>query len=154
MTEFREGQRVTTPKGPGTVAYVRMAPPTFSVVGYVSVILDSKVDRPGGYAGTGFDPELVRPEETEVARRRRRDSVLEALVDDEELIEGVSIAAEILDLVSRVEMCSAESLTIALSVLNPQLKVVGRDGVLGRAASVLGHELEGRKESEDDDGTC
>ncbi len=48
---FTIGQRVTTPYGPGTVAYWRMAPPDFAVVEAVSVRLDSRAGKPG-YTGT------------------------------------------------------------------------------------------------------
>lgn len=48
---FTRGERVMTPNGPGRVNYVRMAPPDFSKVEAVSVVLDRHLDRPS-YAGT------------------------------------------------------------------------------------------------------
>lgn len=57
---YKQGQRVSTPQGPGTVAYVRMAPLGYSVADAVSVVLDSEVNRPG-YVGTVFQAENVKP---------------------------------------------------------------------------------------------
>lgn len=42
---------MATAFGPGTVAFVRMAPPTYATVEAVSVVLDKHRTRPG-YAGT------------------------------------------------------------------------------------------------------
>lgn len=50
---YHRGDRVTTPQGPGTVAYQRMAPPDYSAAEAVSVVLDSQRGR-AGYAGTIF----------------------------------------------------------------------------------------------------
>lgn len=50
---FMQGDRVTTKLGPGSVAYVRMAPPTYSQPEAVSVVLDDRKRRPG-YTGTIF----------------------------------------------------------------------------------------------------
>lgn len=60
---FDRGDRVTTPLGPGTVAYQRMAPPTYSVPEAVSVVLDDRRLRPG-YSGTIFPAAEVFPEAT------------------------------------------------------------------------------------------
>ena len=58
-SNFRQGDRVSTPHGPGTVAYVRMAPPSYSEIDAVSVVLDGKRDRPG-YTGTILDSAQVK----------------------------------------------------------------------------------------------
>ena len=55
---MRSGDRVDTPYGAGTVAYVRMAWPEFTVVEAVSVVLDEKVGKPG-YVGTIVSPDDV-----------------------------------------------------------------------------------------------
>jgi hypothetical protein len=52
---MRKGDRVLTPRGPGVVAYVRMAPPDYANVGAVSVRLDG-----GTGDGTVFDVSDVR----------------------------------------------------------------------------------------------
>lgn len=57
---FTKGQRVKTPMGPGSVAYQRMAPPTYSKPQAVSVVLDSKRGK-GNYTGTIFDASKVKP---------------------------------------------------------------------------------------------
>lgn len=54
-----KGDRVLTPYGEGTIAYVRMAPPTFSEVWAVSVVLDNKKDI-FGYSGTMVPAEKVK----------------------------------------------------------------------------------------------
>jgi hypothetical protein len=46
-----KGSRVASPGGPGTVAYVRMAPPDWTHIEAVSVRLDACVGRLG-YSGT------------------------------------------------------------------------------------------------------
>lgn len=51
---FCQGTRVRTPQGSGTVAYARMAPPTFSEVEVYSVKLDSEVASRPFYNGTIF----------------------------------------------------------------------------------------------------
>mgnify|MGYP005611392031 FL=1 len=48
------GERVRTPQGAGTVAYARMAPPTFSEVEVYSVKLDREAERRPTYQGTIF----------------------------------------------------------------------------------------------------
>lgn len=63
---MRQGDRVSTSLGKGTVAYVRMAPPTYSEVDAVSVVLDAKRHRPG-YSGTILDSSQVVLD-TEAAR--------------------------------------------------------------------------------------
>lgn len=58
---MRAGDRVNTPRGPGEVVFVRMAPPDFSKIAAVSMRLDSRnLDR--GYTGTMFSVDLVSPE--------------------------------------------------------------------------------------------
>jgi len=52
------GTRVLTPAGPGVVAYVRMAPPTYSTPIAVSVKLDGKGP---GYTGSMFQAFEVKP---------------------------------------------------------------------------------------------
>lgn len=52
---FRAGDRVVTPGGLGTVAYVRMAPPAYADPACYSVRLDA---RPGS-AGTVYPAEQV-----------------------------------------------------------------------------------------------
>lgn len=54
-----KGTRVTTPRGPGTVAYVRNLPPAYTTPEAVSVVLDSDKDKPG-YAGTIFRADVVQ----------------------------------------------------------------------------------------------
>ena len=54
-----KGTRVTTPRGPGTVAYVRNLPPTYTMPEAVSVVLDANKGQPG-YAGTGFRADVVK----------------------------------------------------------------------------------------------
>ena len=49
---MKRGDRVRTHKGPGTVNYVRMAPPGYTEIEAVSVLLDHKV-KPG-YEGSLF----------------------------------------------------------------------------------------------------
>lgn len=51
---FCAGDRVRTPQGAGTVAYARMAPPTFSEVEVYSVKLDYEAERRPTYQGTIF----------------------------------------------------------------------------------------------------
>lgn len=74
---MRQGDRVSTSRGKGTVAYVRMAPPTFSEVDAVSVVLDSKRGQLG-YTGTILDSSQVIPdtEGDEPARYRPEAAVL------------------------------------------------------------------------------
>lgn len=55
------GDRVSTALGKGTVAYVRMAPPTYTEVEAVSVVLDAKRGQPG-YTGTILDSSQVIPD--------------------------------------------------------------------------------------------
>jgi len=50
---FYKGDKVSTPLGLGTVAYVRMAPPDYSSAQAVSVVLDARRGKPG-YTGTMF----------------------------------------------------------------------------------------------------
>lgn len=57
---MRQGDRVLTAAGVGTVAYVRMAPPYYRVEAAVSVVLDARQGQPG-YAGTIFAADDVRP---------------------------------------------------------------------------------------------
>lgn len=66
---FDKGDRVMTPHGAGTVAYRRMAPPTYSHPEVYSVVLDHKkaeTERPPfpSYSGTIIPAEDVKPEET------------------------------------------------------------------------------------------
>ena len=60
MTDYTRGQRVVTPDGPGTVAYVRMASPYFSTVAAVSVALDTKRGLPG-YTGSVYPSRDILP---------------------------------------------------------------------------------------------
>ena len=53
------GDRVLTPLGPGTVAYVRMAPPDYREVEAVSVVLDGIRDRWPNYTGSTFPVDKV-----------------------------------------------------------------------------------------------
>ena len=55
---MNKGDRVTTPLGTGTVAWLRLAPPLFVAPAAVSVVLDSQRDR-RGYTGTMFPSEKV-----------------------------------------------------------------------------------------------
>lgn len=48
---LRQGDRVSTPFGPGVVAFVRMAPPTYATIEAVSVVLDRHRTRLN-YTGT------------------------------------------------------------------------------------------------------
>ena len=50
---IKRGDRVLTPEGRGTVAYVRLAPPHYSTVEAASIFLDRRRLRPG-YGGTMF----------------------------------------------------------------------------------------------------
>lgn len=56
----RRAACVTTPRGPGKVAYVRMAAPDFREPAAVSVVLDGRA-ADGRYAGTIMDAALVTP---------------------------------------------------------------------------------------------
>lgn len=60
---LRVGDRVSTPHGPGTLAYERMAPPDYTRPAAFSVRLDAKADQPG-YTGTIIAANVVRPLET------------------------------------------------------------------------------------------
>ena len=55
---FTRGQRVQTPKGPGTVVYQRLNPITLADASAVSVVLDSCR---GDDQGTIFLAQLVTP---------------------------------------------------------------------------------------------
>lgn len=55
-----KGARVKTPHGNGVVAYVRMAPPDWSAIAAVSVILDKRTPDPR-YSGA-----ILRAEEVEL----------------------------------------------------------------------------------------
>lgn len=57
---FFIGQRVTTPKGSGAVAYQRTKPPDYTIAEAVSVVLDSERQRTG-YTGTMFPAADVTP---------------------------------------------------------------------------------------------
>jgi len=57
---FTKGQRVSTPLGPGDVAYQRMGPPNYSEPVSVSVVIDKKRNKPG-YTGTMFKAKDVKP---------------------------------------------------------------------------------------------
>lgn len=57
---YRAGDRVSTPRGAGRVAYVRMSPPDYRAVAAVSVVLDSCRHRPD-YAGSIFLASDVAP---------------------------------------------------------------------------------------------
>lgn len=57
--DFAPGTRVHTPHGNGSVAYIRMAPPSYATVEAVSVVLDGRRDRPG-YSGTMYAVDDVR----------------------------------------------------------------------------------------------
>ncbi len=64
MMNFEKGQRVNTPLGEGAVVYQRMAPPSYTEVEAVSVLLDSKKaesERPPfpSYSGTTFPAEQI-----------------------------------------------------------------------------------------------
>jgi len=54
------GDRVEANGQPGTVAYVRLAPPTYREPAAVSVVLDARRDQPG-YCGTIFPAGQVEP---------------------------------------------------------------------------------------------
>jgi hypothetical protein len=56
---LRQGDRVVTEQGTGTVVYVRFAPPDDREVAAVSVLLDGRARV--GYAGTIFPADKVRP---------------------------------------------------------------------------------------------
>ena len=58
MSSYTHGQRVTTPQGPGTVAYQRLAAPDYREAEAVSVVLDAKRQQPG-YVGTIFPAAAV-----------------------------------------------------------------------------------------------
>lgn len=57
---MRAGDRVMTPGGPGTVVYVRMAPPTYTTPSSVSVRMD-KEPPSSTYVGTIWQGEVVKP---------------------------------------------------------------------------------------------
>lgn len=64
--EYRKGDRVMTPMGPGIVNYVRMEAPTFAFPAVYSVRLDNPLPRPEivdfhnvPYTGTIFDANVV-----------------------------------------------------------------------------------------------
>ena len=56
--QYRQGDRVQTPNGPGSVAYQRMAAPDYAEVAAVSVVLDSEQTR-AGYTGTVFPASVI-----------------------------------------------------------------------------------------------
>lgn len=56
---MRAGDRVLTPSGPGTIAYIRMAPPDYTRAEAVSVVLDAKRNT-AGYGGSIFAADQVR----------------------------------------------------------------------------------------------
>lgn len=56
---FKKGQRVSTPSGPGTVAYQRMAPPKYAKPEAVSVVLDKRKGKTS-YTGTMFLPADIK----------------------------------------------------------------------------------------------
>lgn len=58
---FSQGDRVTTPLGPGTVNYIRMLPPDYRDIAAVSVTLDARFDDlvAGKYFGTIFTAEKL-----------------------------------------------------------------------------------------------
>lgn len=58
--EFRQGQRVKTPLGKGSVVYQRMGPPNYNKPVAVSVLLDKK-SHMGSYTGTMFKAKDVKP---------------------------------------------------------------------------------------------
>lgn len=60
---FCPGSRVRTPQGAGTVAYARMAPPTFSEVEVYSVKLDREAELRPNYNGTIFAAAEVAKQE-------------------------------------------------------------------------------------------
>ncbi len=60
MSTFQQGDPVDTPVGPGRVAYVRMAPPTYSTPEAVSVVLDARRGDPR-YTGSIFSASDVTP---------------------------------------------------------------------------------------------
>lgn len=60
IAQFWQGDRVETSLGRGTVAYQRMAPPTYSYAESVSVVLDTRRQDPA-YRGTIFPADQVRP---------------------------------------------------------------------------------------------
>lgn len=55
------GDRVTTPGGPGSVVYRRMAPPSYSEAAVYSVRLDSRAGDPR-YSGTIYPAGQVKAE--------------------------------------------------------------------------------------------
>ena len=56
--QYRQGDRVQTPNGPGAVAYQRMGPPDYTEAAAVSVVLDSERTR-AGYTGTVFPASAI-----------------------------------------------------------------------------------------------
>lgn len=54
FSQLRQGAYVDTPGGTGLVVYVRMAPPDFTVVEAVSVLLDAVKHQNPYYVGTIF----------------------------------------------------------------------------------------------------
>lgn len=59
---FRSGDRVITPHGPGSVRFVRMAPPTYSKPEAYSVRLDGAERTIASYIGTVYRAEEVKAE--------------------------------------------------------------------------------------------
>jgi len=71
---FEPGERVTTPLGPGTIVYKRMAPPAYAEPEAYNVFLDDKKEIPG-YTGTIIGAALVlelRKNPCRVIRPRRK----------------------------------------------------------------------------------
>lgn len=60
---FLKGDRVLVNGKPGTVAYVRYAPPTYFELAAVSVIMDERKGSPA-YAGTLFPANVVCRQES------------------------------------------------------------------------------------------
>ena len=62
--ELHQGARVLSPGGPGTVAYVRMAGPSYTEPAAVSVIRDDKAEENPFYTGTIYPAAHLSPEVT------------------------------------------------------------------------------------------
>lgn len=58
MATYHQGQRVTTPRGAGAVAYQRLGAPDYCDAIAVSVVLDCERLRPG-YTGTIFSADQI-----------------------------------------------------------------------------------------------
>jgi len=71
MKDLRPHMRVKTPRGYGTIVYVRMRPPEYSEVAAASVKLDDK-DGQFGYCGTMFSVDEIEVDQLDLPLKERQ----------------------------------------------------------------------------------